>query len=875
MTTPDRFKAISELFESARHLAAGELGSFLNSACGSDHELRSELEALLKEYNQESPLDVNTPGEIANLITQSRLDDTGVIPVKVDRYTIVKQIGEGGMGSVYVAKQQNPTRSVALKVIKPGLDSNRVIARFNAERETLARMDHPCIAQVFDAGTSDDGRPYFAMELVNGTPITEYCDTHSLGVHARLDLFIGVCKAIQHAHQKGIIHRDIKPSNVLVTEIDHKPIPKVIDFGIAKATTTTLTEQSMFTTEGQLVGTPTYMSPEQAEMNSEDIDTRSDIYSLGVLLYELLTGTTPFTDEQLLQSGFLEMMRVIREDLPKKPSTRLSALGEIATQTAQRRESDPKALESTLSGDLDWIAMMCLEKDSADRYSSAYELSEDIRRYLSNEPIIARPHSSRYMISKLIKRNRGRFLAAGVVAAVLVLGIIGTTTGMIWAFREQANAQQSMQTAQDEALAAEAIVQFLLNDLLGAVDPARTDDRDITVRMALEIASESIEGRFTDQPKVEARVRLAIAKTLEQLGAFPESSPHYVRQLELNKQLYGPSSIQAIDAQHSLASNLMALSKFDEAIELTLEEIELLRERGDPDDQQLVSALAQLGAGYLQTGQLEKAAPILEESLVARRRALGDRDPGTLASMHNLSGLYGQLGKYERALELAREAYSGRIEVLGPGDPRVYGTLNIITWLLNSLERFDESMALLDTAIHDAKSQFGDSHLQTIMLLRSLANIYDQQGDFPQSELIYKEILPNLQTTLGNGNINTFSTMRSLAIAIAQQGRNEEALPIFRESYELALNTLPTNSVNLTRFMDSYASSLTRTGEFQDAESILTQAFAIAEKVGPGTQNERAMLRESMIELYTVWMNVNTSPEMESKLDFWKNYQSN
>lgn len=871
MTQSDRFAHISEVFENARSRKGADREEYLERECAGDNELRAQVDDLLQQHEQASPLDSEGVAELANQVSRGRLELEGYRHTKIDRYTIIGRIGEGGMGTVYEATQRDPNRSVALKVIKRGLDSNRVISRFNTERQTLALMDHPNIAEIFDAGTTEDGRPYFAMELVDGVPITDYCDAKSLNIKSRLELYIQVCNAIQHAHQKGIIHRDIKPTNVLVSEVDDKPIPKVIDFGIAKATTTDPSIQTMFTTEGQLIGTPAYMSPEQADMNSDDIDTRSDIYSLGVLLYELLTGSTPFTDEQLLGSGFIKMMNVIRDDLPKKPSTRLSSLGESGTETARRRSADPKSLKTALTGDLDWIAMMCLEKARGDRYSSAYELAADISHYLHNEPIIARPHSTRYMLDKFIKRHRGRVIAGVSLAAVLVLGVIGTTTGMFWAMSEQANAQRSAQQAQDEALVAEAIVDFLLNDLLGAIDPARTEDRDITVRTALNIASESVEGNFSDQPQVEARVRLAIARTLEQLGAFAEASPHFVRQLELNKQLHGPSSVQAIDAQHSLASNLMAQSKFDDAIRLTLEEIELLRQRGGTEDQQLVSALAQLGAGYLQTGRLEEAAPVLEESLDARRRALGDLDPRTLNSIHNLSGLYGQLGEYERALELSREAYAGRLEVLGPGDPRVYGTLNIITWLLNSLERFNESEALLEPAIQNAKSRFGPSHLQTITLQRSLANIYDQNGEFVKSESLYREILPNLQETLGDENINTFSTMRTLAAAVAQQGRNSEALPMFRESFRLAQDTLPPNSVNLIYFMNSYASSLTQAKNFQEAESILTQAFAIAQGQSPSSEESKQMLSESMIELYTNWNSHSRSPELETKLNSWRN----
>jgi len=652
------------------------------------------VESLLEEHQRKSPLDSSTPGELASLVSQDSINNLEEPDSKIGRYTIVKHIGDGGMGSVYEAQQENPNRAIAIKVIKRGMNSKQVIARVEAERQSVAMMDHPSIARVFDAGTTDDGRPYFAMELVHDVSIIEYCDTNTLQTEQRLTLFTQVCRAIQHAHQKGVIHRDIKPSNVLVTEVDGVAIPKVIDFGNAKATSTDLESNTAFTLQGQLVGTPAYMSPEQAEMSGPDVDTRSVIYALGVLLYELLTGTTPFTEQELHHMGFVEMMRVICNDEPPRPSTRLSSLGESAIQTAELRGVDSKSLVSSLSGDLDWIVMMCLEKDRVKRYSTAFELSEDIRRFLHNEPVIARPHNTRYMLSKFVKRNRGRVVAGCVVASVLVLGVIGTTTGMIWALDERSNAEQNADKAISEALTGKSIIEYLLTDLLGAADPARLEDRDLTVREAVFIASESIEGKFADRPKIEARIRSTIARTLEQLGVFDEAEPHHRRQLELYESLEGQSGVLSIHARHALASNLMHQSRFDDAINITLEEINILRASRESRDEQLVNALSNLGVAYLQTGQYNDAAPILEESLVTKRVTQGDLDVSTLSSIHNLAGLYGQIGQHERSLELAKEAYEGRLEVLGPGDPRTFGSMNLVTWMLNALEEFDESKTI-------------------------------------------------------------------------------------------------------------------------------------------------------------------------------------
>jgi WD40 repeat protein len=427
---------------------AEERAAYLEAACGDDVSLRKEVESLLQLEPQMGDF-LEAPVLGPNLILDEPPVSEGPGTV-IGRYKLLERIGEGGMAVVYMAEQTEPIRrKVALKIIKLGMDTRQVIARFEAERQALALMDHPSIAKVLDAGATETGRPYFVMELVTGVSITEYCDKNNLSTKDRLALFVQVCHAVQHAHQKGIIHRDLKPSNVMVTHHDGKPVPKVIDFGIAKATNQRLTEKTLFTRYAHIIGTPAYMSPEQAELSDLDIDTRTDIYSLGVLLYELLTGTTPFSEEELRKAGYIEMQRVIREQEPAKPSTKLSTLGETLTDIARRRASTPDLLRKAIRGDLDWIVMKSLEKDRARRYETANSLMQDLERHLNNEPVLARPPGTAYRFQKLVRRNKGVFVAVAAVAAALVIGLMVSVVSLV---REQ-HARRIAVTAQEKEAA--------------------------------------------------------------------------------------------------------------------------------------------------------------------------------------------------------------------------------------------------------------------------------------------------------------------------------------------------------------------------------------------------------------------------------------
>ena len=555
MTNPPDREII--VFSAARRLPPGQRAAYLDEACGGDTALRQRVEELLRARDEagaflESP--ASGPAG-TDRITPIRTEKVGD---RIGRYKLLQQIGEGGCGVVYMAEQEEPVhRQVALKVIKLGMDTKQVIARFEAERQALAMMDHPNIAKVLDAGATETGRPYFVMELVRGIKITDYCDQNALSTQERLDLFIQVCRAIQHAHQKGIIHRDIKPSNILVTMDDRAPVPKVIDFGIAKATQGKLTDRTLFTAFEQFIGTPAYMSPEQAEMKVQDIDTRSDIYSLGVLLYELLTGRTPFDPKELLAAGVEEMRRIIREKEPARPSTRLSTMmaAELTT-VAGRRQVEAARLAPLIRGDLDWIVMKSLEKDRSRRYETTNGLASDIRCHLNNEPVTARPPNNFYKLRKFARRNRSILITAGIIVVLLLIGFrsVVLMSAREQTAREQVKTEQriaeSEASARDESDDDFKLLSYeLIRELLLALNSAKRDQFEDAGPL-LDKIIERVKTDLKDSPEIQAKMYNVLADAYDYSGSKDISKVDeqilWLRQqaVTIQRRLYGNDSLE-------------------------------------------------------------------------------------------------------------------------------------------------------------------------------------------------------------------------------------------------------------------------------------------------------------------------------------------
>ena len=685
-----------EIFAAALQKPRAQRVEFLNRACQGDTLLRASVEALLAAHDvPDSFLDAPLgPAELGPSATdQPRLESPGA---SVGPYKLLEQIGEGGMGTVWMAQQHEPIkRLVAVKLIKPGMDSRQIIARFEAERQALALMDHANIARVLDAGTTGAGRPYFVMELVRGVPITRYCDEHHLTPRERLELFIPVCQAIQHAHQKGIIHRDLKPSNVLVAQYDGRPVPKVIDFGVAKAAGQSLTEKTLVTGFGAIVGSVEYMSPEQAEINQLDIDTRSDIYSLGVLLYELLTGSPPFSRAELAQAGMLEMLRVIREREPTRPSTKLSTAEGLPTLAANRG-TEPAKLAKLLRGELDWIVLKALEKDRSRRYETANSLAQDLVRYLADEPVLACPPSSSYRLRKFLRRHKLAAIATLVVAASLLIA-----TGVsIWqaavARQAQFDAAQRLVRETQAREQAAAINELLLEGLASA-NPDSAKGTSYTVRNFLDDISWDIGDQFRGQPAAEAAIRATIGNAYFRLGLPAEAAFHLKRSLELREELYGPDSPEVARGLYDEAFNLQeygdipgALARANRALAIhhkaelrnadtvrLLWLFQLLHRRSGREDlseeagqealalaRQLPDARGELAdvlhtlaaSVYRLRREFTLAEKMTRESIALHRKYRGDHHPQTGRALSQLGSLLADQGKYDDAEPLLRES---------------------------------------------------------------------------------------------------------------------------------------------------------------------------------------------------------------------------
>jgi eukaryotic-like serine/threonine-protein kinase len=712
----------------------------------------------------------------------------------IGHYKLLERIGEGGFGVVYMAEQQHPIRrKVALKVIKPGFDTRQVIARFEAERQALALMDHENIAKVHDAGATDNGRPYFVMELVHGVPITEFCDENELTPRERLELFVEVCRAVQHAHTRGIIHRDIKPTNVLVTLHDGVPVPKVIDFGVAKATGQQLTEKTLFTNFAQMIGTPLYMSPEQAEMTGIDVDTRSDVYSLGVLLYELLTGATPMDKERLKRAAFDEVRRIIREEEPPRPSTRLSTLGGQARHgISAQRKSDPKQLGRLVRGELDWIVMKALAKERARRYATADALARDVERYLLDESVEACPPSAIYRLKKFARRNKGPVLATAIVLLTLIGGIVGTMFGLIRAEQAQAERAEAERWAKEEAQTRLAQIEKsaeILASVFRDMDPVAADNAGVSfrdlLRRRLEDAAQQLEGEAVGDPLVVARLQHVLGISLYGLGHFDQAEGVLVKACRTRERLLGADHLDTVATKGSLAALYHYQGKYDLAEALFKEELAARTARLGADHPDTLHSQHRLALLYRSQAKYALAETLYKEVLAIRSAKLGADHLDTVASKHNLAALYLHQGKYVLAEPLYKEVLTVRTAKLGADHPDTLTSRHHLASLYQAQGKEALAEALHKEVLAIRTAKLGADHPDTLSSQNSLAELYQAQGKYALAEALYKEMLAIRTAKLGADHLDTLTSQHELARLYRAMKKLDRSIPLLEEMLKL------------------------------------------------------------------------------------------
>src|SRR5216684_4049298 len=803
---PERWKKIERLCYSALDEEKSARAAFLEQACGEDEALRRAVELLLAQHEKDDNFLESPAMEVAakHLARQadavfsdplagaaldtSGLDatypsaDTVVELTSVEQkslgpYRLLQKLGEGGMGRVWLAEQTAPVRRrVAVKLIRVGRYDDEVLKRFQSERQSLAIMDHPSIAKVFDAGTTPDGQPYFVMEYVPGVPITNYCDQKRLNIRERMELFIKVCDGVQHAHTKAIIHRDLKPANILVTEVDGKPLPRIIDFGLAKATTSLAPDESMLTRLGSFVGTPGYMSPEQADTSLQDVDTRTDVYSLGVVLYVLLTGSLPFDSKKNVH----EVLRQVREDEPPRPSTKIATDKKSSTGSAQNRGSEPRQLAKLLRGDLDWITMKALEKDRARRYGTPSEMAADITRYLQHEPVVARPASAGYRMRKYARRHR--------IAVAVAIGLVAVLATFAVAQRVQLQRTRlERDRANRERDRATRITDFMTG-MFHVSDPNEQRGNSVTAREILDKASSDIKTGLAKDPDAQAGMMQVMGEVYLNLGLFSRAKDLEQQSLDIRRRLLGPEHPDTLNSMSDLADALNHDGHYAEAVKLNRETLEIRRHVLGPENPDTLNSMDNLGDALWADGHYAEAEKVDRETLDLRRRVLGPEHPDTINSMNNLEVCLIYLGRYPEAEKLGRETLDLHRRVLGPENPQALRLMHNLAFVLSLEGRYTEAEKLDREALDLRRRVLGPEHPATLETMRDLSVDLSRERRYAEAEKLIGDTINLSRRILGQENQFTASTVYCLGGIEARKGNRPKALSLLRQALDTGLN---------------------------------------------------------------------------------------
>jgi tetratricopeptide (TPR) repeat protein len=866
-------KLIRDHFLVAAELPTAERATYLNAHCG-DAELRAAVERLLAAHDQPASV-LERPAPPAMELTAAHQAPEQPGLVIAGRYKLLEDIGEGGMGTVWVAEQTQPVRrKVALKLIKAGMDSHAVLARFEAERQALALMDHPNIAKVLDGGATEAGRPFFVMEYIKGLPITDYCEATRLSVPERLQLFVQVCTAVQHAHQKGIIHRDLKPSNILVAPYDDKPVPKVIDFGLAKALHQSLTERTLHTAHETVLGTPLYMSPEQAQLNNLDVDTRSDIYSLGVLLYELLTGTTPLEKRRFKDAAWEEVKRLIREEEPPRPSARLSSTDTLPSLAAGR-QTEPARLTKLVRGELDWIVMKALEKDRGRRYETANGFAADVQRHLAGEPVQAAPPGAAYRLRKFVKRHKGRVAAGTLVLLALLAGLAATTWQWVQAEQARDEAEMAQHAAARQAegerqakldaqaqkaraekaaaaeKAANAQTQRRLtqiekaNEILGSIfenlDPKEIARAERPLQAILveklDRAVELLEGEAIGDPLVVATMQAKLGKSLMGLGAADKAVVLLEKARAAARSQLGPEDPETLGCMCNVARAYQYSGKLDRALTLFEETLRLMKAKLKPDHPYALMCMNSAALAYLEARKMERAAALLEQTLRLMKVRVGPDHPDTLIVMNNLGLAYVHAGELDQAIPLLKQALALWKARHRPDHPGTLGSMNTLAAAYRDAGKLDQAISLLEQTFQATKAWLGPDHPETLRRMNNLAATYWSAKHLDRSIPLLEETLKRQERTLGRDHPDTLMTVANLAANYQDAGRHQEALPLLEEAARAARKYPRLGWVG-GRLPDAYA----KAGAHAKLAQLLQEQLAVARRTLPGDSPRLASL---------------------------------
>jgi len=827
---PERWQKIERLCYSALNEDKSARAAFLERACGGDEALRRAVGLLLAQHEKDDgflevpAMEVAARGlardqqdtsglASASAPTETAADLASVEKISFGPYRLLQRLGEGGMGEVWLAEQSKPVqRRVALKLIKAGMDTREVVARFESERQALALMNHPAIAKVFDAGSTPEGRPYFVMEYVAGIPITAYCDKHRMTTRQRMELFMQVCEGVQHAHQKAIIHRDLKPSNILVSEVDGKPMPRIIDFGLAKATSQRLTDESMYTRVGAILGTLEYMSPEQADSAGEDIDTRTDVYSLGVVLYQLLVGTLPLDLKKLT---YEEMLRRLRDKDVPKPSSRILAQDGESAITAKNRGTDAPSLTRQLRGDPDAVVLKALEKDRKRRYGSPSELAADLGRYLRNEPVSAHTPSAAYRTRKYIRRHRlGVAVATGLLAILPAFAVVQRVQLQRTRLeRDRANRERDRATR----------ITGFMTGMFQVSDPSEQRGNSVTAREILDKASKDIETGLAKDPETQAQMMHVMGDVYEKLGLYPRAQALQQQSMEIRQRVLGPEHPDTLTSMNDLALDLDDSGHYAEAEKLEREALDISRRVLGLEHPDTLMLMSNLGNTLWQEGHYPEAEKLNRETLGIQRRVLGPEHPGTLRSMNNLATDLDDSDP--EAEKLFRETLDIKRRVLGPEHPDTLLAMSNLAYVLGDKGRYAEAEKLHRETVDLRRGVLGPEHPDTLKSMTNLAIVLSREGRNAEAEKLEREELDISRRVLGPEHKGTLTSMDNLAVVLSREGRNAEAEKLEREALDISRRVLGAEHPQTAASIYNLGVIAANKGNRTEALSLLHQAL--------------------------------------------------